>query len=103
MTGPLTAVRFALAGQARSTVEIARHTGLPGDLVAAVVDHLIRNGELAAEPLASGCTGQACGACALSAHGCAAVPARGVARASARRLTRLGSPAVVGPDGNLMA
>jgi len=93
MTSALAAVRAALAGQARSTSDIARLTGLPTDVVSAAIDHLIQVGELAAEPLATGCPEEACGGCALAAHGCAGQPVSFLGRVRARSLRRVVPPA----------
>ena len=87
MTGPVTAVRLAIAGRGWTTVDIARQTGLSPGLVSAVIEQLVRTGELRAEPWGSGCPGQACGGCALAGQGCV-VPRPGrPGRAQARCLS----------------
>ncbi|MDR1264717.1 MAG: FeoC-like transcriptional regulator [Propionibacteriaceae bacterium] len=84
--GPLVRVRAACASrQCRSTADIARRTGLPADVVAAVLDHLVATGELRAEALVSGCPATGCAACPV-ARSCP-----GVAPGRTRALTLVGA------------
>jgi hypothetical protein len=79
MGGPLARVRAAFAaGRARSVGELAAAAGLPRDVVAAALEHLLATGQLQADALRSGCPPESCQACALARRGCpAAGPGRG--------------------------
>ena len=70
MTGPLSAILAAFETGVRSVADISRTTGLNRDVVEAGIDHLISTGRLTAKPLASGCTEEVCGGCALFSAGC---------------------------------
>ena len=59
--GPVRAVLDAVAAGEATVVGLTRATGLPRDVVAAVVEHLTRSGRLAALPAA--CPTAGCGGC----------------------------------------
>ena len=61
--GPVRAVLAGVAAGHATVAELAGATGLPADLVAAVVGHLVRTGRVAA-----------CGASTCPATGCAGCP-----------------------------
>lgn len=68
--GPLTLVRRALAGgSVHDRRDLARVTGLPVDVVAAALEHLVQVGVVRAEPLAAGCPSTGCGGCPASTPG----------------------------------
>ena len=76
VSGPLTAVLAAFEDGAATLAEVGERTGLPRDVVAGTVDHLVRLGRLDARNLAIGCPGGGCGSCASGtpegAPGCGA-------------------------------
>ncbi|MDR1386602.1 MAG: hypothetical protein LBJ44_03225, partial [Propionibacteriaceae bacterium] len=75
MSGPLSVVLAAFADGSRSTAQIARRHGLALDVVQAAVDHLLRNGQLEATALASGCPAAGCAGCAVQ-PACSSRPSR---------------------------
>lgn len=80
---PLRAVRAAIEDGSGTLRQIADVTGLPADVVAAAIDHLVRAGSLTASTLSIGCPEGGCGGCASGAGtspGCGAA-----APSSARR------------------
>lgn len=60
---PVDLVLAALDGGATSRRSIARHADLSDDLASAVIDQLIRGGQLKSESLAFGCPPKGCGDC----------------------------------------
>jgi hypothetical protein len=67
--GPLTRVLRAIIGGGRTNEQLATMTGMDTDMVASVIDHLLRTGRLTQKQLAYGCPSGGCGSCAL-AGGC---------------------------------
>lgn len=75
---PSRAVLAAFAAGETSLAGIAARTGLPADLVAVVVDELVRLGMLGREVLGSGCPASGgCGGCASASPTGAACGSRG--------------------------
>lgn len=60
---PVDRVLAALDGGATSRRSIAKHADLSDDLASAVIDQLIRAGQLKSESLAFGCPPKGCGDC----------------------------------------
>ncbi len=94
--GPLSRVVAALEAGAHSRAALADATGLDPEVVDTALDHLVRLGHVAMEPLGSGCPTSGCGACPSgTAGGEAGCGASGPATSRgpvAVRLQRGGSP-----------
>ena len=65
-SGPLSAVLAEVSAGTPTVVEMSRHTGLPGGLVRAALDHLVRTGRVASQELPIGCPPSGCGGCSAA-------------------------------------
>jgi hypothetical protein len=70
VSGPLHLVLAEIATGTPTLREIARRTGLTGDVVHAAIDHLVRAGRITSTELSLGCPTGGCGTCPTSG-GCA--------------------------------
>lgn len=66
MTAPVTAVLTELRSGVSSVPDLAARTGLAPDLVRAVVDRLVRTGQVARWQPPSGCSTSGCSDCATA-------------------------------------
>jgi len=79
-TRPLTAVVAAIRAGSGTIADLERATGMPRDVVEAVVDHLGRLGRLMSEPVQLGCPATGCGSCFLSSEAGRSCPGPGSPR-----------------------
>lgn len=64
--GPLQAVWSAVARGVTTRVELRRSLDFPDDVIDAALDHLVRSGQVAIQPLAVGLPTGNCGGCPLA-------------------------------------
>lgn len=79
-TRPLTAVVAAIRSGSGTIAEVERATGMPRDVVEAVLDHLGRLGRLTSEQVQVGCPATGCGSCLLSSGVSRSCPGAGSPR-----------------------
>ena len=64
---PLRAVLSAVSAGATTREELRRKVSYPDDVIDAALDHLIRTGRVATQPLTMGCVSTSCGGCPVAA------------------------------------